>query len=854
MKKPFRVFLEEKISQGKKNIIDGAMGTMIQASEVNDYFLPEELNFTHPELISSIYASYLESGADILTSNTFGSNTIKMAGSKYSASEVSAKSISLMKKIIGEKEDCYAALDMGPTGQLLEPMGKMTFDEAYEAFKESAIAGEKAGADLVIIETFSDLYEAKAAILAVKENTNLPIISLMTFQSNFRTLTGSDVETSVCYLESLGVDALGFNCGGSLEEAKTLAKLFSNYASLPLVSLPNAGIPIVEKGKTIFKVEAKEFSESQKEIADLGFSFLGGCCGTSPSHIKALSETLKTHFPIKSKAKTNDTETNGIIEEKQSRDAGIVKLNKKRTSICSAEKIVYIDNSEGSTGPVIIGERINPTGKKKLKEALITNDMRYILDEAEKQIHAGSHILDVNVGHPGLDEKAKMKEVMMALQKNYGTPLQLDSSEPSVLENAMRYYNGKPLVNSLNGKQEVMDAVFPLIKKYGGLVVALCLDEDGIPPTAEGRLKIAKKIANEAKKYGIPNQNLLFDSLTLTVSSQQKEAKATLDAIQSIKKEIPGAKTVLGVSNISFGLPRRDIINAHFFSMALYAGLDACIINPLSEVMMESFNSYRSIAAFDENCLEYIEAYSGTKAPPETNEKNLEINATKTTEALSNTNTEQTKENLQSIIIKGQVDKAKSFTKILLSEGKTPLEIIDDFIVPALDIVGKEYESGKKFLPQLLLSAETVSQAFSVLKAELEKTGAVQEEKGTILIATVHGDIHDIGKNIVKAMLENYGYAVVDLGKDVAPEKVLETALEKNISLIGLSALMTTTVLNMEKTIKLLRKAESETGKKFTIMVGGAVLTEEFAKKIDADYYAKDALASVNIAKSFFGK
>lgn len=845
MKKPFRIFLEEKISQGEKIIIDGAMGTMIQASEVNDYFLPEELNFTHPELISSIYTSYLKSGADILTSNTFGSNTIKMADSKYSASEVSEKSISLMKKIIGERKNCYAALDMGPTGQLLEPMGKMSFDEAYEAFKESAIAGEKAGADLVIIETFSDLYEAKAAILAVKENTNLPIISLMTFQSNFRTLTGSDVETSVCYLESLGVDALGFNCGGSLEEAKTLAKLFSNYASIPLVSLPNAGIPIVEKGKTIFKVEAKEFSESQKEIADLGFSFLGGCCGTSPSHIEALAETIKTHFPIKSKAKTKD-----IIEEKHNKKQSL----KNYSSVCSAEKIVYIDNSEGSTGPVIIGERINPTGKKKLKEALITNDMRYILDEAEKQIHAGSHILDVNVGHPGLDEKAKMKEVMMALQKNYGIPLQLDSSEPSVLENAMRYYNGKPLVNSLNGKQEVMDAVFPLIKKYGGLVVALCLDEDGIPPTVEGRLTIAKKIANEAKKYGIPNHNLLFDSLTLTVSSQQKEAKATLDAIQSIKKEIPGSKTVLGVSNISFGLPRRDIINAHFFSMALYAGLDACIINPLSEVMMESFNSYRSIAAFDENCLEYIETYSGTKAPTEINGKNLEINATKTTEALPNSNTEQIEENLQSIIIKGQVDKAKTFAKKLLSEGKTPLEIVDNFIVPALDIVGKEYESGKKFLPQLLLSAETVSQAFSVLKMELEKTGAVQEEKGTILIATVHGDIHDIGKNIVKAMLENYGYTLVDLGKDVPPEKVLETALEKNISLIGLSALMTTTVLNMEKTIQLLRKAESETGKKFTIMVGGAVLTEDFAKKIDADYYAKDALASVNIAKSYFGK
>ena len=838
MKQDFRLFLEKSLRESRPIIFDGAMGTMIQDSGFTDYLLPEELNSKKPDLIRGIHEAYLASGANVLTANSFGSNGIKLKDASFSAAEATTAAIENLRSLIDArdrsrfKQEVFAALDMGPTGQLLAPMGRLSFDEAYEAFKESALAAEKAGADLVIIETFSDLYEAKAAILAVKENTSLPIVALMTFQSNFRTLTGSDVETTVCYLESLGVDALGFNCGGSLEEAKTLAKLFLEHANLPLVSLPNAGLPVIEKGQTIFKVGANEFSKVQKEIATMGFSLLGGCCGTKPEHISALVQDLQ-HFSI----------------PKNNRPS-----QRRRSSLCSAEKTVYIDNSFGSTGPVIIGERINPTGKKKLKEALLSNDMSYILDEAENQIQAGSHILDVNVGLPGLDEKAKMQEVVAALQKNYATPLQLDSSEPEVLEYAMRYYNGKPLVNSVNGKQKNMDDVFPLVKKYGALVVALCLDEDGIPSTVEGRLSIAKKIYAEAQKYGIRAEDILFDSLTLTLSSQQEEALVTLDAIKAIKKEIPGAKTVLGVSNISFGLPRRDIINAAFFSMALYAGLDACIINPLSEEMMASFNAYRTIAAFDDKALHFIETYSGTQKI-----SSSIANKAATKEDLSvSKETEQkslfAKDDLQTIIIKGQVDKAESCVEKLLEAGKTSLDIIDGCIVPALDIVGKEYESGKKFLPQLLLSAETVSKAFGLIKAELAKTGIQDEAKGTILIATVEGDIHDIGKNIVKAMLENYGYEVLDLGKDVSAETICDLAVEKNIRLIGLSALMTTTVLNMEKTIKLLREKEKEMAEKFTIMVGGAVLTEDYAKTIGADFYAKDALASVQIAKKFFGK
>ncbi|HOS29841.1 MAG TPA: homocysteine S-methyltransferase family protein [Treponemataceae bacterium] len=854
----FRLFLQTSVKNSKPVFFDGAMGTMIQSMGVTDFGLPEELNFTHEDLIRSIHEQYITAGSNVITANSFGANTIKMAGSLHSAAEASAKAISLIKQAaekVKPLQEVFTAIDIGPTGHLLEPMGKLSFDEAYEAFKECAVSAECAGADLAIIETMSDLYETKAAVLAVKENTNLPIVAMITFQSNLRTLTGADVLTCVTYLEGLGVDALGFNCGGSLEEAQNLADQFLDHASIPLIAQPNAGIPVVERGRTIFKVGPEDFARVQEHIRLKGFDILGGCCGTTPDHIKAMIASIEK-LPVKKAAR----------------------YSKKTTAVCSYEKTVLFDNTAGSYGPVIIGERINPTGKKKMKEALLSDNMSFILHEAEVQLNAGAHILDVNVGLPGIDETQMMIHAVKAIQKSYAVPLQLDSSEAPVLEKAMRYYNGKPLVNSVNGKLHVMESVFPLIKKYGGCVVALCLDEDGIPPTAEGRAAVAKKILTKAKSYGIDACNIVFDTLTLTISSQQKEAAATLHAISMIKnecnkhEETRGVKTVLGVSNISFGLPRRDIINAHFFSMALFAGLDACIINPLSADMMNAYRTYRAVGAFDANCLDFIETYSGTQAPSENaGPSSASISAGLTPQVsaagpggvnnASNGRDYSQEKTLKEIIIKGWTEEAAAAAEDLLS-GKTspsgkpllPLEIINDHIVTALDIVGKEYETGKKFLPQLLLSAETVSKSFEVIKKHLASTGEAQETKGDILIATVHGDIHDIGKNIVKAMLENYGYSVTDLGKDVKPELVVKTACEKNIPLVGLSALMTTTVISMEKTIQLLREAEKETGKKFSVMVGGAVLSEDFAQKIGADFYAKDAMVSVAIAKKFFGK
>ena len=835
---------------------------MIQESGITSFGLPEELNFSNEDLILSIHEKYINSGSNVITSNTFGGNSVKMKGSKYSAGETSAKALALIKRAMQKakpEQEVFAAIDIGPTGHLLEPMGKLSFDEAYEAFAECAIAAEKAGADLAIVETMSDLYEAKAAVLAVKENTDLPIVAMTTFQSNLRTLTGADVLTCVTYLEGLGVDALGFNCGGSLEDALLLSDQFLEHASIPLIAQPNAGIPTIEKGRTVFKVLPEDFARAQEKIFQKGFDILGGCCGTTPDHIKVMIGSVK-----KSSRRVN-------------------RVPKKRTAVCSYEKAVLFDNTAGSFGPVIIGERINPTGKKKMKEALLNSDMSFILHEAEIQLSSGAHILDVNVGLPGIDETRMMVQTVKAIQKSYAVPLQLDSSEAPVLEKAMRYYNGKPLVNSVNGKAHSMDSVFPLVKKYGGCVVALCLDEDGIPSTAEGRVRVAKKILERAMFYGIPAHNIVLDTLTLTVSSQQKEAAATLHAITMLKNECAkneetrGVKTVLGVSNISFGLPRRDIINAHFFSMALFAGLDACIINPLSEDMMNAFRTYRAIGAFDANCLDYIEIYSGTQAPSAvssasntgqsapfsqgTGAQSCICQGGTGSSIAANPFPASRSKTLVEIIIKGWTEEASSATEDLLNgktspEGKplSPLEIINDHIVAALDIVGKDYETGKKFLPQLLLSAETVSKSFEVIKKHLASSGTEQESKGSILIATVYGDIHDIGKNIVKAMLENYGYSVTDLGKDVKPELIVRTACEKNISLIGLSALMTTTVISMEKTIQLLREAEKSTGRKFSVIAGGAVLSEEFAKKIGADFYAKDAMVSVAIAKNFFGK
>ena len=870
----FRIFLAASIAERIPVFFDGGMGTMIQKTGVVGYSIPEDLNFYHPEIIKDIHHQYLEAGANVLTANSFGANPIKLEEGRFTTEEYITEAIKLQKESIEEYENShpetkgkhFCSWDSGQIGKLLEPMGTLTFDEAYEAFKECALIAEKAGADLAIIETMSDLYEVKAAVLAIQENTKLPVVTTMTFQSNLRTLTGADVLTCVTYLESLHVDVLGFNCGGSLDEDEKLADEFCRYAHLPVLSQPNAGLPVVVNGKDVFKVEPEEFSESQLKNFAKGVSLLGGCCGTTPGHIKAVADKIKSKG-----LKISDAD----------------RSLENNTYICSYNKALQIG---GSAGPRIIGERINPTGKKKCKEALQNKDMNFILSEAESQINGGAHILDVNTGLPGIDESEMMTLAVKTIQAAFNTPLQLDSSEDKVLEHALRYYNGKALVNSVNGKQEVMDKVLPLIKHYGGSLVALCIDEDGIAPTAEGRVRVAEKIIAEAARYGIPVRDIFIDTLTLTVSSEQKAALETVRAIRILKEKYgsQGIQFVLGVSNISFGLPRRDIINSRFFELALDAGLTAAIINPASQPMMDSYRAYRSLAGFDENCLEYIETYTGTVDPTTAKAKekilldavadgtiSISVN---TPESSSQTVTprrapvksgdaaEKKNESSESrlfadkdedilikIIEKGFKDQAAGATEKLLAT-RQPVEIIDNCIVPALDNVGKDFEKGKKFLPQLLLSAETVSNSFSKIKETMENSGQAQESKGTVVIATVFGDIHDIGKNIVKAMLENYGYEVIDLGKNVPAEEIVETVISRDIKLVGLSALMTTTVANMEETIKQLHKALEENSKECKIVVGGAVLTEDYAERIGADYYSKDAMQTVAIAKEIFGK
>ncbi len=873
-KKPsFREFLKSQVEAGLPVFFDGGIGTMIQKTGFTDYDIPEDISIEKPEIIEDIHKAYLRAGANVITANTFGALPLKLISAKYSCKEYIEAEIALEKKCIEEIEaegntrPHYASWDTSQIGRLLEPMGDLTFDEAYETYKEAAIIAEKAGAEVAIIETMADLREVKAAVLATKENTNLPIFASMTFQPNLRTLTGADIRTVVVYLESLGVDLIGFNCGGSLSEDDKIVAEFMRYAHQPVCVEPNAGLPTVINGKAVFLVKPEEFAEHHKKYRELGVSVFGGCCGTTPEHIGAMVKAIEALPPQKRKPCEFEN----------------------ACFICSYNSSVQIG---GNAGPQIIGERINPTGKKKVKEALLAHNMNFVLGEAESQINAGAQILDVNVGLPGIDEAETMVDAVKTIQGAFNTPLQIDSSEAPVLEKALRYYNGKALINSTNGHQDVMDKVLPLVKKYGGAVVALCIDEAGIAPTAEGRVAVAEKIIAEAAKYGIPVRDIVIDTLTLTVSSQQKEALETVRAIQILKEKYgsQGLQFVLGVSNISFGIPRRDIINSRFFAMALYAGLSACIINPLMQPMMETYYGYRALAGFDENCLDYIEKYNDTPAPiygltaeqvaaakgaalgivaPPSgvptegrNEAKAEGRKARPEESDSERrgtpklpeNLTESESSLINIICKGFKDSSPDATKKLLEEGKEPVEIIDRCIVPALDIVGKDFEIGKKFLPQLLLSADTVSASFAVIKAFLEESGNAQESKGSIVICTVFGDIHDIGKNIVKAMLENYGYTVIDLGKNVPAEKVVETVLEKDIQLVGLSALMTTTVANMEDTIKLLRQELGKAGKTCKIMVGGAVLTADYASQIGADYYAKDAMVSVSIAREVFGK
>ena len=758
---------------------DGGMGSMLNLRPGE---LPEKLNISDPDRVYRVHKAYADAGADIITANTFGANRLKYDN----CDELVRAGVALAKKT-GKK----VALDMGPTGKLLKPMGDLDFEECVSIYADVVNAG-KDDADIVLIETMGDTYEIKAAMLAAKENCDLPIFVSMIFDEKGRLLTGADVKTACAVVEGLGADVIGFNCGLGPKQMIPLVEELEKYTSTPIMVNPNAGLPESVNGETVYNVDPDEFSDLMAQIADLGVSYLGGCCGTTPAHIKALIEKTK--------------------------NISDVPPSKKNFTFVTS----YSQSVELGEKSAVIGERINPTGKKLLKQALRDRDMDYILREGISQKDCGAHILDVNVGLPEIDEVEMLKSAVYELQSVLPTPLQLDSSDAVAMEQALRIYNGKPLINSTNGKEKSMHEIFPLAKKYGGVVVCLCLDENGIPETADGRIKVAQKIINTAAEYGIDKKDLIVDALAMTISTDTQNAIETLKAVDYIKHTL-GVNTVLGVSNISFGLPNREAVNTAFYTLCLKAGLSAGIINPKSQSMMNAYYSYNALAGLDENCTEYIESA-------------VVIDAVADASNIT----------LLDAIVKGMKEESAKCAKELLKT-QNSLDIINEYIIPALDKVGDGFEKDKIFLPQLLMSADSAKAAFDEIKAHMIVNGNSQVKGEKIIIATVEGDIHDIGKNIVKVLLANYGFDVVDLGKDVKCETVLDETIKNDAKLVGLSALMTTTVPNMEKTIKLIH--ENTDAKVF---VGGAVLTKDYAKMINADWYAKDAMESVRIAQEFF--
>ena len=779
---------------------DGGLGSLLQERGLKPGELPETWNLTRPEVLYDIHRAYLDAGADIILANTFGAN-----GFKYDNLEeiVTAAVVNAKKAVADSGRKAYVALDMGPTGKLLKPMGTLDFEECVSIYADVVRYGAKAGADLILIETMSDTYELKAAVLAAKENSNLPVVATVVFDEHHKMLTGATPEVVVALLDGLRGDAIGMNCGLGPKQMKPIFETMARYASIPLGITPNAGLPRSENGKTVYDVGPEEFAEDMEEIINMGAWMAGGCCGTTPAHIKALTERCS-----------------GITPKPLT--------DKDYTIVTSYSTAVELGGR-----PVIIGERINPTGKSKFKQALRDNNMEYILEEGVKQADSGAHILDVNVGLPEIDEPAMMRRTVYELQSVLPLPLQIDTTDPVAMEQAMRIYNGKPMINSVNGKEEIMHQIFPLVQKYGGTVVGLALDEAGIPDTAEGRLAVAKKIYDTAAQYGIKPKDIVIDALTMTMSTDNNSANITLDTVREIKAH--GGRTVLGVSNISFGLPQREVINSGFFLMAMQAGLSAGIINPNARAMIQAYDTYCVLGGFDSQCMSYIEKYAVAEPTPVAQTVTSVKQAGKAvTGNLS----------LTDCIVKGLKEQAYKATKEELGT-KDTMEIINGELVPALDIVGKGFEKGTVFLPQLLMSAEAAKAGFEAIKEYVSSQGTNQEKKATIVIATVKGDIHDIGKNIVKVLLENYGYDVIDLGKDVPPETVVDKVIETHAPLVGLSALMTTTVVSMEETIKKLH----ESAPWCKIMVGGAVLTQEYADMIGADFYGKDAMQSVYYAE-----
>ncbi len=793
----FRDFLKNNIV-----CLDGGMGTLLQERGLAAGELPERWNITHSDVITRIHRDYYDAGSNVVCTNTFGANSLKFSDDELEkiikaafSNANAAREGSLSEK------DKFVALDIGPTGKLLKPLGDLDFEDAVAVFAKTVKLGVKYGADLIIIETMNDSYETKAALLAAKENSELPVIVSNAYGEDGKLMTGATPAAMVALLEGMGADALGANCSLGPKQLRGVAEELLKNASVPVILKPNAGLPKAVDGKTVFDVTAKDFAEELAALVKKGVRVVGGCCGTTPDYISVLCSRICDFAPTP--------------------------VTPKNITVVSSytHAVIFGEN------PVLIGERINPTGKKRFKQALIQNDIDYILSEGVAQQEKGVHILDVNVGLPDIDEVDMLKSAVCELQTVVDLPLQIDTSDISAMEAALRRYNGKAMINSVNGKAESMSAVFPLVKKYGGLVVALTLDENGIPETAQGRVEIAEKILSEAQKYGIEKKDIIFDTLAMTVSADNRAALSTLGALKTIKTAL-GCHTSLGVSNVSFGLPNRDAVNGTFFALALENGLSSAIMNPYSADMLKTYYTYRALKGLDPNCAEYIDAAGLFAAAAPTV---LPDSVAETPDGASSA--------LQHAVIKGFKERAGEITKELL-QNTDPLEIVNNEIIPALNTVGKGFENKTVYLPQLLIAAESAKSAFEVIKTFMAD-GAKSESRGVFVIATVHGDIHDIGKNIVKLLLENYGFDVVDLGKDVPPEKIVEKVVELHAPLAGLSALMTTTVPAMQETVRQL-KIHAPWCK---TVVGGAVLTQEYADKIGADKYAKDAMESVRFAE-----
>ena len=783
----------------KNNIIylDGGMGTLLQKSGLQPGELPEHWNISHPEVIREIHKNYYDSGSNVVNTNTFGANTLKFSIDELDEIICHAvKNADEARKASSGEQEKYIALDVGPTGKLLKPLGDLDFEDAVKIFAETIRLGVKYGVDLITIETMNDSYETKAAVLAAKENSGLPIIVTNAYGENGRLMTGANPAVMAAMLEGMGVDAIGANCSLGPKQLMGVMDELLKYCSVPVAFKPNAGLPKSDGKVTYYDVGADEFAQDIKLSVENGVRIVGGCCGTTPEYIKKVCELTRGMKPKE--------------------------IEKKTYSVCTSyNKAVFFGEK-----PILIGERINPTGKKRFKQALLENDIGYILQEAVNQQAKGVHVLDVNVGLPGIDEAQMLTTSVCELQCVTDLPLQIDSSDPVAMESALRRYNGKAMINSVNGKEENMNVIFPLVKKYGGFVVALTLDEKGIPSTVEGRMKIARKILLTAALYGINKKDIIFDPLAMTVSADKMSAVTTLETVKEITEQL-GCNTSLGVSNVSFGLPSRELVNAAFFTTAMENGLSAAIMNPYSARMMEAYYSFNVVKGLDDNCMDFINFASQQEVQP--------------------TVKHESSLTLKEAIEKGLKEKASEITTAMLGEN-APLDIVNSHVIPALDDVGKRFEEKKLFLPQLLMSAEAAKASFEVIKAAMAADGN-SVKKGNIVIATVHGDIHDIGKNIVKLLLENYGYNVIDLGKNVPPETVLNAVIENHAPLVGLSALMTTTVPAMEETVKLIK----ENAPWCKTVVGGAVLTQDYANKIGADKYAADAMESVRYAETVIG-